>query len=872
MQISKNVYVNIKIKDLDVGDFLRPEDLVDLQVIETAGTSLPIVYAAFLTAEQRIINHFIRNNTVIVELGESPENCDTFNVSIYSNTPPNNGAEGQRRLVEFGGFIINQDYMVNFETKTYFGNSFLVAQRVLYDYFGIKQGVGFQTSITRTNENQVRWRQNNQTPCLFLAETLIHMDIMPSFPLFAFDKYGTFHLNDYNVVAKGEPKLKFVSSNPKETNEVQYINNFSVEDFKDMYNLYSGYNKITEIWGASKGVVQYAKSYNEPILASTRETDMVQSSSRTAINTVQSANVHDTYVEAFVYNSNKLVGLSSMQGAIELVGRYFKELKPTDLVNVTTGDADLSVDGAYLIDTIRTQVDMQRGGILHTYVYVTRDNKNNVENYVANQQKGLKIRKKLFADLLNAIGRVRVAYAMSKKIMDGTFMSQMMSFALITKRNLLRSFNIAGVAIDFNSSANLMKSLIAAGNALMNTLTSMIFPENIAGIFRDFIIRKPSLKSLLYNYVAIYVPTEVRDLITTLLDSLFDTTDTLNSIAKDNKITVNAGAVSGSSDTNDGSHILTTEEGEIVINTDTSEIDYVAESQEKVSNIIKDFEKNTTGLNIPFPIITLTESQALLPEGAMKTYVAQETVKNLTNLGYLDPADADEFEQILLGEREIDFELIDKINKNAGDTYNYKFWGIFGQDNGNDSTFYAWKAEDNLIYTTTATVTDKTILYNPNRTEYIGNDFYIGLDKGQYVIMYNNGGEDVEAEREPSKDLKANNLLELTSFYIKKCYKDKYRTIPCTKLINATNNAKIFFACPTKESDLRFYINSTRVDVVDDPEAPEYAGRQVIGHFPINLGYTDIYGTPIEYTVYYVANKGFNSTSVLFEVKQGGMV
>lgn len=793
MQISDNVYVNIKIQDLNVGDFLRTEDLVDLQIIETAGTSLPIVYAAFLTNEQKIINHFIRNNTVIVELGESPENCDSFNVSIYSSTPPNNGAEGSRRLVEFSGFIISQDYMVNFETKTYLGNSLLVAQRIIYDYFGGHLGSGFKTNITRTNENQVRWRQNNETACLFLAETLIHMDIMPSFPLFTFDKHGVFHLNDYNSIAKGEPVLKFVSRNPAETKEVQYINNFSIEDYRDMYNLYSGYNKITEIWGASKGVVEYAKSYNEPILASTRETDMIQSSSRTSTNIIQSANVHNTYVEAFVYNSNKLVGLSSMQGALEIVGRYYRDLKPTDLVYVTTGDADVSIDGSYLVDTIKTQVDMKRGGIIHTYVYVTRDNKNNVENYIANQQKGIKIRKRLFADLLNAIGRVRVAYATGKKIIDGTYMKQVMSFALITKRNLLRSFNVAGVAIDFNSSANLIRSLISAGNSLMNSLTSMIFPENIAGIFRDFIIRKPTLKTLLYNYVAIYVPAEVRDLITSLLDSIFDTTDTLNSIAKDNNITVSAGSISGSSDTKDGSHVLTTEEGEIVINADTSETDYVAESQEKVGGIIKDFENNTTGLNIPFPIITLTESQALMPEDAMRSYIADQTILNLTNLGYLNGVDTDKLKDILLGKEEVDFVLINQINANAGNTYNYKFWGTY------------------------------------------------------------------------------NDLVELTNFYIKKCYKDNYRTIPCTKLINATGNTKIFFACPTKEQDLRFYINSTRIDLVDNPDDSNYEKKLVIGHFPINLGYTDIYGNPIEYTVYYT-NKGFNSNSVLFEVKQGGMV
>ena len=765
MQISENVYVNIKIQDLDIDDFLQVQDLLDLQVIETAGASLPIVYASFLTAEQKIINHFIRNNTVIVELGESKDDCDSFVVSIYSSTPPNNGAEGTRRLVEFGGFIINQDYMVNLETRTYWGNSMLVAHQVVNNYFGAKPGKGLQTNITRTNENQVVWRQNNMTPCLFLAETLVHMDIMPSFPLFTFDKHGTFHLNDFNSIAKSDPVVNFVSGNPQKTNDIQYINNFSIEDFKDMYNLYSGFNKITEIWGASSGIVQYAKSYNEPVLASTQQTDMLQSSSRTLTNTVQSANVHNTYVEAFVYNSNKLVALSSMQGALELVGKYYRNLKPTDLVNVSTGDADISIDGLYLIDTIRTQVDMRRGGVLHTYVYVTRDNKNSVENYIANPQRGIKIKKKFWTDLANAVSRLRVAYATGLKIIDGTYMKNVLSFATACKTNLLRSFVVAGVTIDFTSSANLIESLINTGNSLMNTLLAMIFPDQIAGVFRDFIIRKPSLRALLSNYIAQYVPYELQDIISAIVDALYHTTDSLNSIAKDNGINVATGTTTVSTPSLVGDQTVTD-------TTDTSE------SQKLVNNIITDFENNTSGLSIPFPIIELTESQSLMSEPLLRDYVADQTIANLTNLGYLEGVDIDKFKEILLGEEPIDFNMIDQINKNAGNSYNYRLWGTY------------------------------------------------------------------------------NDLTELTSFFIKKGYKDKYRTIPCTKLINATDNIKIFFACPEKEADLKFYINSKRV------ELPK---------FNIQLGYTDAYGNPIEYVVYYTEN-GFNSTSVLFEVKQGGMV
>lgn len=782
MQINNSVYVDIEIEDLNLKNFLQVEDLLDLQIIETAGASLPIIYASFLTAEQNIINHFVRKNTIIVKIGTSEQDCDTFSVSIYSSTPPNNGSQGDRRIVEFAGFVCNQDFMVNLKSETYPGTSLSVTENLLKEELGLINGNGFLKGIGKVNEKEVQWMRNNVTACQFLAEVLVHMDIRPSFPIFAFDKYGTFHLNDFNKMTKIGPRFNFVSRPAQNENEIQYFDNFSVDDYKDAYNLYSGFNKVTEIWKSDKGAVEYAKSYNEPVLASTKETDMLESSSRILMNTPQSANVHDTYVEAFTYNTNKLVALSSFEGILQLAGKYYKKLKPTDLVTVSTEGADVTLDGFYLIDTIRTKIDMKRNGLIKTFVYVVRDNKNNIENYIVNRQKGIKIRKKLFSDLINAISRLRVAYATGKKIIDGTYMKNVLSFALMTKRNLLRSFTVAGVSVDFNSSANLLKSLICVGNSLMNTLVSMIFPESIAEIFRDFIIRKPSLKALLYNYVAIYVPYEVRDLITSLLDSIIGTTDALNSIAKDNKITVTAGAVSGESAMRDGSAINSNVEGETVINnTDTSEIDYTEDNQERVGRIITDFEKNTTGVDIPFPIIELSESQSLMPDEALRNYVAQQTISNLTNLGYLDGfsnEDIEDFKEILLGEKEINFNTINRINNNAGNSYSYKFWGTY------------------------------------------------------------------------------DSLIDLTDFYIKKCYKDKYRTIPCTKLINATDNAKIFFACPKSEENIKFYVNSKRTELKS---------------FDIDLGYVNNYGNNIPYTVYYTET-GFNSTSVLFEVKQGGMV
>ena len=849
MQISEHLYVDLEIESLDKRDFLGAQDLVDLQIIETAGSSLPIIYMAFIAHDHKIANYFIENNKIRVIVGETKENADTFTVDINKANNPANDNTGSTWAVEFAGFVNSRDYMVNYETTTYRGNSQMVSYQVLNKTLGIKPGNGYYSDILTTNENQVVWRRNNQSACTFVAETLVHMDIMPSFPLFAFDRHGTFYLRNFEKLIKTDPVVSFVTKAPTKTNEIQYVNNFTVDNFKDMYNLYSGFNKVTEIYGAKTGMSDFTISANEPILAATKESAKAQSTTRSKLNLIQSANVHNTYVSAFVYNTNKLVALSSMSGVLQVFG-YYKNFKPTDLVSVYTGGEDTVLDGLYLIDTIRTQADM-KSGTWHTYVYVTRDNKNFVENYLANPRKGLKISKKFWADLANAVSRLKVAYATGLRIIDGTYMKRVLSFAIETKTNLLRSFSVAGVTIDFTSSANLLKSLINTGNALMNTLTSMIFPEQVANIFRDFIIRKPTLKALLINYVDQYVPYELRDVVVAIIDALFTTTNSLNSIAKDNNISV-AKDTLGEDKTNN----TTVLEGDetVIDTTDTSEIDYISESQKKVNNIITTFENNTTGLNIPFPIIELTESQSLMPEQQLREYVASETIANLTNLGYLDGVDKDKFNDILLGNEPIDFNIIDQINKNAGNSYNYRIWGTFGSSS---VTYYAWERPDlteDVVYTTEVYLTTQSKLYNGDGSEYIKGEYKIVNIENTYTVVY----ETIEnkAERNDSKNVISNNLTELTSFYIKKNFKDKYRTIPCTKLINAIDNAKIFFACPTREENLKFYINSKRVELPS---------------FEISLGYTDAYGNQIPYTVYYT-EVGYNSNSVLFEVKQGGMV
>ena len=166
------------------------------------------------------------------------------------------------------------------------------------------------------------------------------------------------------------------------------------------------------------------------------------------------------------------------------------------------------------------------------------------------------------------------------------------------------------------------------------------------------------------------------------------------------------------------------------------------------------------------------------------------------------------------------------------------------------------------MYTKSEIVSESTKLYNSNYEEYTGSDFSVEKsDEGDYYIAYGeeeafrSSAQDVGKStiRNEALDINTTALAQLTDFYINKGFKDRYRTLPCTKLISATKNARLYFACPQSEKNIKFYINSKRVN---------------LDSFPIDLGYVDIYGNKILYNVYYTTT-GYNSNSTMLEVRQG---
>ena len=634
-----NVYLDIKVKDAQNRvQYLTYDNMQELILVETAGTSLPYVCFSFWSLDKDLIELFIENNEVEISIGNSVQDANTFKMNLLS-TPKNNDASDSTATIAVNGFLGDKGYMVDRgKCKAYIGNSLMVAKQILKNYENLNNII--DTDIERVNENQVTWRQLYETSAGFMVRTLLHMNIQPSFPLFSFDKFGNFHIRDFQKAIKNEPVARFTPI-PTKKGDIQYINNFNLESYKATYNLYSGYNKVTEIYGAEAGLPGYVLAENTPILASTKEAEKADPGNRISLNKIQSANVHNTYMDAYNYNTNKLIALSSLQGVL-LINGYYPNLKPTDIVYVETPKENgqvSSLEGLYIIDTIMLSPNFRNGTVL-TYVYVTRDNNNNIENFVTPRPQGLKIKSKQMKDVLDAVSRARSALALCSQIMDGTFVSTMQSFLTASKTNLLRMFSVRGVTIDLNSQARMLQSFLCVGNTLMNAFVNMVFPEAVAYELKDILIDKPSARGIVGDYIYDYVPVELQSIVSALVDSIFTVNDSLNSIAGNNGITAR--------------EVL---EVTATMATLTSNEEM---EESRVDNIIQDFENNTTGLDIPFPLITLTESQKLMADSDLRNYLATETTDNLVDLGYMDnlsEEEISEFKDILLGKIPINYSI-----------------------------------------------------------------------------------------------------------------------------------------------------------------------------------------------------------------------
>lgn len=626
------------------------------------------------------------------------------------------------------------------------------------------------STISKVNETKQTWRSNLMTGNFFMMDTLIHMNIMPSFPLMAITKYNEVILKSFDELKKEKAKVNFTYKSNPPSGYYKYSNMFHPQSYKYTSDYFSGFGKLIMQDIENSGTYSCIYTQRDIALAASKGTDIAQGEAGAIVSTglVNTVNTHDKYVEAAIHNSSKLLQLSSILGKLKLIG-YQNNFYPTMLVNVETQEQDSANNGLYIIDTIEYSF-YQGDSAIETTLYVTRDNYNHVENgNPTNKKENLNISKLTIGKVASGCRNCRTIIAFLHGLLNGDEKAQICNYLTSIKYNMLTNFNIEGQTINLNSKLEAVNSMKLAGNAIINAIISRIIPAPYDELLKNIALN-PSMMGNFWQIIVQFIPEDYRDALYEFIGLIQDIESLLKEIFDENSKIVTAQLVSEEYYDKYKISVDENSDGNITVNIgenmDTDNIN------QEIQDITTTMENNTSGADLPFPILDLTDSEKLLDKDQLTDLIADKVVEELTDKGYLEGID--NMKDILLGNDPMDFNTIDKINENVGTILYSRFWGAF---------------------------TD---------------------------------------------------LTQLTDFYILNGFKDKYKSVWTTKLVDATGGKRLYFAVPQKEKNLKFFINSSRV-MLDNVET--------------QLGFYDIYGNPIIYNIYYTDTK-YNSNSVLFECRR----
>lgn len=655
---------------------------------------------------------------------------------------------------------------------------------------------------TIVQETPMTWYRTNQAGNMFLVDVWMHMNIFPSFPLMAIDKYNNLIIKDYDKIQASQPKWNFVGNSRLanyQAGDILFLNNFNVKSYKEMSNMYSGYGKLVSVANIDSGKYGiFSSDTDKSLLSNSQVTENNNYGTNIKGAIIDSGNVYDGYNLAYFYNTSKIVDLSSYEGMVQLSGKYFKDLKPLDLVNVMSGRQFIAIEGKYLIDTIEVMITPNKA--IQTKVYVCRDNLNNLENSLNIEE----IKRKMLIPnstkrrIMQTLKNMREVVSSARRVVNGIFLSQVTGFIKELKYSLLSDFNVYGYHFNLNSKNEALVSLIYNANKLGNTIIDSVLDPPFNMLFHDIILRRPSsIEAVLQQIYLTVLPVDVQDIISQMLSLFAEVSYLMQDIKKKNEKRVAEENLSNPRYIQ-GQKVKvkeTVEDGvtEVIYEKDDTDMTNDERAQQVINETVENIEDKTQGVDIPIPIIDLTDSEKLMNNDKIQELIVDKVISNLEDKGYLDNISTDEIntmKNIFLGSDtaiQIPVSIKQQINNNVGNKLYTRYWGTFSD------------------------------------------------------------------------------LTELTEFYIEGSFKEVYKTVDVTKLINAVGGKRIFIAIPKEQVNkrLRFYINN--VNVTTDIGVNAISSTHPLVECLINS--TDKQGIFENYRVFYT-DKVYNSNSVLFEMRQ----
>ena len=224
---------------------------------------------------------------------------------------------------------------------------------------------------------------------------------------------------------------------------------------------------------------------------------------------------------------------------------------------------------------------------LTTKIFICRDTLNNIENSILVPDTGVKVFGITKGTILSLMKNARFGMSVLRNYLNGVLVGNMGSYFTTLKYQILNSFSINGVTIDLMSQQAALSSVMSLGNKLTSQLLMTFVPSQYLAIFQSIGWgSNPNAMNLFNELIALYVPSEFQAFFSDLLITMDTISAHLNTVSQ----TVNA---------------------QITATTGSTSMLTPSAATQQVNNIVSSIQDNTQGLDIPIPVIDLTESQAL---------------------------------------------------------------------------------------------------------------------------------------------------------------------------------------------------------------------------------------------------------------------
>lgn len=342
-----------------------------LDIIQVAGSELPVMQIAFDTASNEIVELLNETQPISISLGSN--NSDMLDAKFFCSKPKFRRATKDLWNVNAAG--------IHYAQAQWHKSSVTISEKMSAASYLIDQAKNIWPKVetnfdpkTGSNDNQ-SWIQHGIALKTHADNVWLHMDVGDSFPVMA-ATCDSFRLYDMKKLIQGKPKWIF-SNTAVGDNVIQFDSNYDFEPRVGFMNSLGARGITINVHDLDKGASVEYTSKPQVLLATTNKLGQNKRFERVYHKPqTLSRNQHPNYWNSYVHNLTQLLLFSSYQITLMFKNK-FHNIKPLDVVYFMDDDivkrdnsSNEMASGLFIVTKVSHQVS---GKSFSTLVQMTRD-------------------------------------------------------------------------------------------------------------------------------------------------------------------------------------------------------------------------------------------------------------------------------------------------------------------------------------------------------------------------------------------------------------------------------------------------------------------------------------------------------------------